>query len=170
MIFWFTGLSGSGKTTFSEYLKKRVNKNLKKKIIHIDGDSFRSIFNDLGYTTEDRIKNSERVCKLVNFLNKSGRFLIIVSMVSISSKWLKWIRKKNNDYYQFFIDVPINILKKRNTRNIYKKKSIVGVHIKYEKPKKNYFVFYNDFKKSFLKKSIAEILNDKKIKMAFKRL
>jgi len=170
MIFWFTGLSGCGKTTFSEYLKKRVNKNLRKKIIHIDGDSFRSIFNDLGYSTKDRIKNSERVCKLVNFLNKSGRFLIIVSMVSISSKWLKWIRKKNNDYYQFFIDVPLDILKKRNTRNIYKKKNIVGVHIKYEKPKKNYFVFYNDFKKSFLKKSIAEILNDKKIKMAFKRL
>lgn len=170
MIFWFTGLSGSGKTTFSEYLKKRVNKNLRKKIIHIDGDSFRSIFNDLGYSTKDRIKNSERVCKLVNFLNKSGRFLIIVSMVSISSKWLKWIKKKNNDYYQFFIDVPVDILKKRNTRNIYKKKNIVGVHIKYEKPKKNYFVFYNDFKKSFLKKSIAEILNDKKIKMAFKRL
>ena len=169
MIFWFTGLSGCGKTTFSEYLKKRINKNFRKKIIHIDGDSFRSIFNDLGYSTKDRIKNSERVCKLVNFLNKSGRFLIIVSMVSISSKWLKWIRKKNNDYYQFFIDVPVDILKKRNTRNIYKKKNIVGVHIKYEKPKKNYFVFYNDFKKSFLKKSIAEILNDKKIKMAFKR-
>ena len=170
MIFWFTGLSGCGKTTFSEYLKKRVNKNFRKKIIHIDGDSFRSVFNDLGYSTKDRIKNSERVCKLVNFLNKSGRFLIIVSMVSISSKWLKWIRKKNNDYYQFFIDVPVDILKKRNTRNIYKKKNIVGVHIKYEKPKKNYFVFYNDFKKSFLKKSIEEILNDKKIKMAFKRL
>ena len=44
-------------------------------------------------------------------------------MVSISSKWLKWIRKKNNtSYYQFFIDVPVDILKKRNTRNIYKKK------------------------------------------------
>ena len=170
MIFWFTGLSGSGKTTLSKYLIKKMNKKIRKKIIHIDGDSFRLIFNDLGYSTKDRIKNSERVCKLVNFLNKNGRFLIIVSMVSISSKWLKWIRKKNTDYYQFFIDVPIGILKKRNIRNIYKKKNIVGVHIKYEKPKKNYFVFYNNFKKSFLKNSILEILNDKKIKIEFKRL
>ena len=66
--------------------------------------------------------------------------------------------------------MPIGILKKRNIRNIYKKKNIVGVHIKYEKPKNNYFVFYNNFKKSFLKNSILEIFNDKKIKMELKRL
>ena len=128
------------------------------------------IFNDLGYSTKDRIKNSERVCKIVNFLNKSGRFLIIVSMVSISSKWLEWIRKRNLNYYQFFIDVPIVILKKRNTRNIYSKKNIVGVHIKYKKPKKNFLVFHNNFKKSFLKNSILKILNNKKIKKGLKNL
>jgi adenylylsulfate kinase-like enzyme len=170
MIFWFTGLSGSGKTTFSKYLIKKLNKKIKKKIIHIDGDSFRLIFNDLGYSAKDRIKNSERVCKLVNFLNKSGKFLIIVSMVSISSKWLEWIQKRNLNYYQFFIDVPIEILKKRNTRNIYNKKNIVGVHIKYKKPKKNFLVFRNSFKKSFLKNSILKILNNKKIKKALKNL
>ena len=60
----------------TKYLIKKLNKKIKKKIIHIDGDSFRLIFNDLGYSAKDRIKNSERVCKLVNFLNKSGKFLI----------------------------------------------------------------------------------------------
>ena len=60
MIIWFTGLSGSGKTTFSRYFIQKLNKKEKKKVIHIDGDKFRSIFNDLKYNTQDRIKNSEK--------------------------------------------------------------------------------------------------------------
>ena len=56
MIFWFTGLSGSGKTTFSKFFIKKLNKKMKKKVIDIDGDSFRTIFNDLGYNFKDRIK------------------------------------------------------------------------------------------------------------------
>ena len=47
MIIWLTGLSGSGKTTFSKFLIRRLNTKIKKKVIHIDGDKFRSIFNDL---------------------------------------------------------------------------------------------------------------------------
>ena len=152
MIIWFTGLSGSGKTTFSKYLIKKFKKKIKKKVIHIDGDKFRSIFNDLKYGLKDRIKNSERVCKLVNFLNKSGKFIIIVSMVSISQKWLNWIRERNNDYFQVLIDVPVGILKKRNARNIYKKKNIVGIDIKYSKPINNDFTLKNNFKQLYLKK------------------
>ena len=49
MIFWFTGLSGSGKTTFSKFFINKLNKKLKKKVIHIDGDKFRTIFNDLKF-------------------------------------------------------------------------------------------------------------------------
>ena len=170
MIFWFTGLSGSGKTTFSKFFIKKLSKKIEKKVIHIDGDTFRSIFTDLKYTLEDRIKNSERVCKLADFLNKSGQFVIIVSMVSISQKWLNWIRKRNSDYFQIFIDAPIEILKKRNIRNIYKKRNIVGADIKYSKPKGNYFIFKNNFKKLHLKKAIDKILNNKKIRKAFKKI
>ena len=169
MIIWLTGLSGSGKTTFSKFLIRRLNTKMKKKVIHIDGDKFRSIFNDLKYSLKDRIKNSERACKLANFLNESGQFIIIVSMVSISQKWLNWIRKKNNDYFQIFIDAPINTLKKRNVRNVYKKKDIVGINIKYTKPTNNDLILKNNFKKLFLKKAVNIILNDKKIKNTFKK-
>ena len=65
MIFWITGLSGSGKTTLSNFLIKKLNKKFKKKIIHLDGDSIRNIFNDLGYSLEDRLKNAERISKLI---------------------------------------------------------------------------------------------------------
>jgi adenylylsulfate kinase len=169
MIIWLTGLSGSGKTTFSKFLIRRLNTKIKKKVIHIDGDKFRSIFNDLKYSLKDRIKNSERACKLASFLNESGQFIIIVSMVSISQKWLNWIRKKNNDYFQIFLDVSLNTLKKRNVRNVYKKKDIVGINIKYTKPTNNDLILKNNFKKLFLKKAVNIILNDKKIKNTFKK-
>ena len=169
MIIWFTGLSGSGKTTFANFFIRQLKKKIKKKVIHIDGDKFRSIFNDLNYSLKDRVKNSERVCKLASFLNESGQFIIIVSMVSISQKWLNWVRKKNYDYFQIFIDVPIDILKKRNVRNIYKKKDIVGINIKYSKPTKNDLIIKNNFTKFFLKKEVNNILNDRKIKKTFKK-
>ena len=170
MIFWFTGLSGSGKTTFSKFFINKLNKKIRKKVIHIDGDKFRTIFNYLKYSLKDRIKNSERVCKLADFLNKNGKFVIIVSMVSISPKWLNWIRKRNSDYFQIFLDVPIEVLKNRNIRNIYKKKNIVGLNIKYPKPIKNDFIFKNDFKLIYLKNSIDKILKNKKIKRKFKNI
>lgn len=168
MILWITGLSGSGKTTYSKYLINKFNKRIKKKVIHIDGDKFRSIFNDLKYTLSDRLKNAERVSKLVNFLNKSNEFIIIVSILSISQKWLNWNRRNNKNYFQVFIDVPIDILRKRNIRNVYKKKNVVGINIKYIKPLNNDFVIKNNFKKLLLKKEVNKILNQKKINQLLK--
>ena len=91
-------------------------------------------------------------------------------MVSISQKWLNWIRSKNKNYIQIFIDVPIETLKKRNIRNIYKKKNIVGVDIKYQKPSKNDFVIRNNFTKIFLKKEIKKLFKNIKVIRSLKRL
>ena len=91
-------------------------------------------------------------------------------MVSISPKWLNWIRKRNSDYFQIFLDVPFVILKKRNVRNIYKKKNIVGLDIKYPIPNKNDFIFKNNFKLIYLKSSIDKILKNRRIKKIFKNL
>ena len=89
-------------------------------------------------------------------------------MVSISPKWLNWIRQRNKDYFQIFLDVPIKILKARNLKNIYKKKNIVGVDIRYSKPVDNDFVFKNNFKLIYLYDSIDKILKNKKIQKRFK--
>ena len=163
MIFWFTGLSGSGKTRYSRYLINKLSKKNKKKVIHIDGDNFRSIFNDLTFSLTDRLKNAKRISKLINFLNKDGNFIIVASILSISNKWLNWNRQNNKNYFQVFIDVPIKILKKRNVRNVYNKKNVVGVNIKYTKPKNNNFIIKNDFKIKTLKSEIDNIIKHKKI-------
>jgi adenylylsulfate kinase-like enzyme len=169
MIIWFTGLSGSGKTTFSKYLIKKLKKKIKKKVIHIDGDEFRLIFNDLKYSLKDRTKNAERVSKLVNFLDKRHNFIIIVSILSISQKWLNWNKKNNKDYFQIFIDVPIQILKKRNIRNVYAKKNVVGIDINFSIPKKNFLIIKNNFKKKYMNEEIRKFLQNKKIKKLLKK-
>ena len=115
------------------------------------------------YSLKDRIKNARRVSKLVNFLDKSQNFIIIVSILSISQRWLNWNKKNNKDYFQIFIDVPIHILKKRNIRNVYRKKNVVGINISFSKPKKNFLVIKNNFKKKCMHQEIKKFLQNKKI-------
>lgn len=171
MIIWITGLSGSGKTTLSKNLINSLPKKIKKKTIHIDGDNFRKVFNDLGHTLNDRKKNAERVSKLVNLIDKKLNVLIIVSLLSISQKWLNWNKKKNKKYYQIFLDVPVSILRKRNVRKIYSNKTnVVGVHIKYKKPLNNYINLKNNFNKNFLIDAVKKILNNKNIKKSLNNI
>ena len=102
MIIWITGLSGSGKTTLAKNLIHNLSKKVKKKTIHIDGDNFRKIFNDLGHKLKDRKINAERVSKIVNFIDKNLDVLIIVSLLSISQKWLNWNKKIIKNIFKYF--------------------------------------------------------------------
>lgn len=169
MIIWITGLSGSGKTTLAKNLIHKLSKKVKKKTIHIDGDNFRKIFNDLGHKLKDRKINAERVSKIVNFIDKNLDVLIIVSLLSISQKWLNWNKKNNKEYFQIFLDVHIDTLRKRNARKIYSnKKDVVGVNIKYHKPLNNNIILKNDFKKETFDQISKKILQNKKIKKYFR--
>ena len=157
MVIWLLGLSGSGKS----YLSKKLQEFYKKKgknFLIVDGDLIRKIFkNDLGYSLKDREKNASRISNLVFFLSQN-KINIIVPVLSIFPKWLTWNKKKIKNYYQFFIDVNIEKLKKRNNKNIYYKsstsinKNVVGLDIKYTKPKNVDLILSNKFTKhSYLK-------------------
>ena len=88
--------------------------------------------------------------KLVNFIDKNLDVLIIVSLLSISQKWLNWNKKNNKGYFQIFLDVDINTLRKRNARKIYSnKKDVVGVNIKYYKPLNNNIILKMILKETF---------------------
>ena len=141
-----------------------MSKKVKKKTIHIDGDNFRKIFNDLGHKLKDRKINAERVSKIVNFIDKNLDVLIIVSLLSISQKWLNWNKKNNKEYFQIFLDVHIDTLRKRNAEDLLKQKDVVGVNIKYRKPLNNNIILKNDFKKETFDQISKKILQNKKIK------
>lgn len=90
MVIWIVGLSGSGKTT----LAKMICDKLKQKILHIDGDLVRQMYeNKLGHTIKDRFINAKRISKLVEALSRQN-INIVVSVLSIFPKWLNWNKKK----------------------------------------------------------------------------
>jgi adenylylsulfate kinase-like enzyme len=133
MVIWFVGISGVGKTTLANFFYKKLKD---KKIIHIDGDKFRKVFNnDLKYSLKDRNINAKRLTSLVKYLSDQD-LNVIVSANLTSERYRIWCRKNIKDYFEVFIDVPFELLKKRDKKNLYnsKRKNIVGVDIKYKKP------------------------------------
>jgi len=141
MIIWILGMSGSGKTT----LAKMILKNLKtKKIIHIDGDAIRNIYNNkLGHTLIDRKTNAERISKLVKYISDQD-ITVIASVLSNFPNWLKWNRKYLKNYYEIFLKTDIQILKKRK-KILYSKKirNVIGLDLKFNIPKKSDLIIEN---------------------------
>ena len=84
-------------------------------------------------------KNASRVSNFCKFLDSQG-IDVVASILSNFPKWQKWNRENFSHYFQVYLDVPINILKKRDTKGIYSnnnKKNIVGVDIKFNPPYKS---------------------------------
>lgn len=141
-VLWFTGLSGSGKTTIANLLQYEL---IKRKI-HcqvLDGDNVRWGLNkDLGFTNEERAENIRRVAEVAKLFSSSG-ILTICSFISPTKK----IRNdaKNiigkNDYIEVFVDTPLDICEKRDPKGLYKKarkgeiKNFTGISAPYERPK-----------------------------------
>jgi len=133
MVIWIVGLSGSGKTT----LAKIICDKLKQKMLHIDGDLVRQMYEKkLGHTTKDRLTNAGRISRLVEILSRQN-INIVVSVLSIFPKWLSWNKKKIKNYFEIYLKTDLKVLKKRKP-NIYsgRKKNVVGLDIKFNEPKK----------------------------------
>jgi len=157
-IIWITGISGTGKTTLAKYYLRFL-----KNFLWIDGDKFRKLFNnDLGYTLSERNKNAERLINFVEFIEKQN-INIIVSANLTSNKYQRLIKKKFKNLVHIKILAELNILKKRDKKNIYmKSKNVVGKDISIENNNRlSDFEIYNNLSKNFF------LLNGKKI---FKKL
>ncbi len=166
MIVWFKGISGVGKSTLGYHFYKIKKKKIKN-LVYVDGDVFRKLFkNDLGYNLEDRNKNAIRICTFVKFL-QSQKINIIVAANLTSKKYQKLSKKIFNNYISVFIESKLSNLKIRDKKKIYKrKKNIVGINIKYDKPKNSDLYIRNDTtKKNFLKNIglIEKLIKKKKI-------
>ena len=82
MIYWFYGQPGSGKTTLGNALENRLlNGDPSLKIVKLDGDELREIFNNKDYTPTGRKRNMKQVTDIVRFLSSKG-FVVIVSVVA----------------------------------------------------------------------------------------
>lgn len=79
MIYWFTGQPGAGKTTLAKHLISYLGNT--EKVIHIDGDDLRLIFDNKDFSETGRRKNIERAQDIARFMNEKGH-IVVVSLVS----------------------------------------------------------------------------------------
>ena len=165
MIIWIIGLSDSGKTTLANKIISNVRKK-GRKIIHLDGDAVRELYdNDLGHTIEDRKLNSHRICKICKYLDDQN-IDVVVSILSIFPESRMWCRDNLSSYFEIYIKVSLKTLKNRDSKNLYKKynqgiiKNVVGCDLEFKVPENPDLVIQNEGKeKEFLLN--AYLISDK---------
>ena len=142
-ILWFTGLSGSGKSTIANIIEQKLHK-LSKHTYLLDGDNVRHGLNkDLGFTDSDRVENIRRISEVSKLMVDAG-LITIVSFISPFKSERKMARElvEENEFIEIFVDTPIDECEKRDPKGLYKKarsghlKNFTGIDSKYEIPDK----------------------------------
>lgn len=139
-LLWFTGLSGSGKSTVANALDIRLNKGGVVTYL-MDGDNIRlGINSDLGFSLEDRNENIRRISEIGKLFVDAG-LVTITSFISPLKVNREMARKTlGDDFIEVFVDCPIEECEKRDPKNLYKKarqgiiKEFTGITSPYEKP------------------------------------
>ena len=148
ILFWVTGLSGSGKTAIAKQIKKEII-NLYGPTIEVSGNNFRKIFKLNKFDKKERIKNLwyyHHFSKLIT----NQKINLIFNLIGMYNRARRWNRKNIDNYVEIYIKADIHkIIKlKRKATYLKNKKNIVGLDIKPEFPKKPNIVIKNDFNKS----------------------
>lgn len=148
-VYWITGLSGAGKTTVGKELYDDLRARGVNTVL-LDGDALRQVFSGLmGYTAAERRKfgiNYSHLCKL---LSDQG-ITVVCCTINMSHAVRAWNRKNFDDYVEVFLDVAIDDLIKRDSKEIYssflagKITDVVGMDIVPELPKAPDIVINND--------------------------
>ena len=144
-VFWITGLSGSGKSSIGEKLKKLIQSKFGNTII-IHGDDIRSIYKFNFYTKKKRLILGKSNSDLCNLLSKQG-VNIIFTTVGLFHELFNYNRKNIKNYTEIFIKTDITKLVKIGSKSFYnmKTKNVWGLDLKPEYPKNPDIVIENDF-------------------------
>ena len=140
-LLWFTGLSGSGKSTIANLVEKRLHRMNRHSFL-LDGDNVRHGLNrDLGFTEADRIENIRRVGEVAKLMTDAG-LIVITAFISPFRVERDMVRSMlpEGDFIEVFIDTPLAEAERRDVKGLYKKaragqlKNFTGIDSPYEAP------------------------------------
>ncbi|MCD2322508.1 sulfate adenylyltransferase subunit CysN [Sphingomonas sp. IC-56] len=140
-LLWFTGLSGSGKSTIANLVEKKLHA-LGKHSFLLDGDNVRHGLNrDLGFTDADRIENIRRVGEVAKLMTDAG-LIVLTAFISPfrAERDLARSMVPEGEFFEIFIDTPLEAAEARDVKGLYKKARageiahFTGISSPYEPP------------------------------------
>lgn len=141
VLLWFTGLSGSGKSTVAVALEKLLH-DAGHHIYRLDGDNIRHGLNaDLGFSAEDRTENIRRIGEVAKLFVDAGT-IVMASFISPYKADRDAVRAIVNDgeFVEIFVDCPVEVCEERDPKGLYKKArsgeipAFTGISDPYEAP------------------------------------
>jgi bifunctional enzyme CysN/CysC len=140
-VLWFTGLSGSGKSTIANEVEKSLNL-MNRHTFLLDGDNVRHGLNkDLGFTEADRIENIRRVGEVAKLMADAG-LIVLTAFISPFRAERDMVRSMlpEDEFIEIFVDTPLEVAEARDVKGLYKKarsgqlKNFTGIDSPYEPP------------------------------------
>jgi bifunctional enzyme CysN/CysC len=140
-VLWFTGLSGSGKSTVANLVEKKLHA-LGLHTYLLDGDNVRHGLNkDLGFTSEDRVENIRRIAEVAKLMADAG-LIVLTAFISPfrSERQMARSLMPEGEFIEIFMDTPLDIAEQRDPKGLYKKarrgelKNFTGIDSPYEIP------------------------------------
>jgi bifunctional enzyme CysN/CysC len=140
-VLWFTGLSGSGKSTIANEVEKQLFM-MNRHTFLLDGDNVRHGLNrDLGFTETDRIENIRRVGEVAKLMADAG-LIVLTAFISPFRAERQMVREMlpPGEFVEIFVDTPLEVAEGRDVKGLYKKaregklKNFTGIDSPYEPP------------------------------------
>ncbi|MFL7866147.1 adenylyl-sulfate kinase [Vibrio cincinnatiensis] len=141
VVLWFTGLSGSGKSTVANAVERKLL-SLGKHSYLLDGDNVRHGLNkDLGFSDADRIENIRRIGEVAKLFVDSGA-IALTAFISPFIADRQHVRDllEDNQFLEVFVDTPLDVCEQRDPKGLYKKarageiKHFTGIDSEYQAP------------------------------------
>ncbi len=140
-LLWFTGISGSGKSTIANLVEKRLHA-LGKHSFLLDGDNIRQGLNkDLGFTDQDRVENIRRIGEVAKLMTDAG-LIVLTAFISPfrAERELARAMMPEGEFYEIFVDAPLEAAEARDVKGLYKSAraaeitNFTGISSAYEPP------------------------------------
>lgn len=140
---WITGLSGSGKTTLAVELTQRL-RALGEPVVMLDGDELRAVFGADGilaqnHSRERRLALAMQYARLCRLIANQG-LIVVIATISLFKEVHAWNRANLNNYFELYLKVPVEELRRRDPKGLYRKfddgeiANVAGFDLAIDKP------------------------------------